>query len=187
MKAVICSVGGRAPPRRKPPRTSGSRWPAAARGPRAPASSAAPARRWSAPTAAVIGLGPADPPAQRLRRDAELVGDRADRGPLGGVLILVLEHQPDGSLSQLLGVPAWSRHGSNLSRVGASRNPTLLANSSCVTSSVPCGVCHWAGGARWLEVDDVVASERFHPDSRRDGARCSGGIPEGLPGDACPR
>src|SRR5215216_6655234 len=55
------------------------------------------------------------------------------------------------------------------------RVQTLLANSSCVTSSVPCGVCHWAGGARWLEVDDVVASERFHPDSRRDGARCSGG------------
>jgi hypothetical protein len=39
------------------------------------------------------------------------------------VLILVLEHQPDGPLPQLLGIPAWSCHGSNLSRVEASRNP----------------------------------------------------------------
>jgi hypothetical protein len=35
----------------------------------------------------------------------------------------VLEHQPDGPLSQLLWIPAWSFHGSNLSRVGASKNP----------------------------------------------------------------
>src|SRR5918994_1934308 len=45
---IIWSVGGRAPPRRKPPRTSGSHWPAAAPGSHAPATSAAGARRWSA-------------------------------------------------------------------------------------------------------------------------------------------
>src|SRR4029453_1424152 len=70
-----------------------------------------------------IGLRPADPLAQRLSRDAELVVDGADPRPLRGMLILVLEHQPDGPLPQLLGIPAWSGHGPNLSRVGASRNP----------------------------------------------------------------
>src|SRR5215207_8259191 len=72
---------------------------------------------------AVIGLSPADPLAQRLSGDPKLVRDGGDHRPLGGVLVLVLEHQPDGPLPQLLGIPAWSCHGSNLSRVGASRNP----------------------------------------------------------------
>jgi transposase len=36
---------------------------------------------------------------------------------------LVLEHHADGPLPQLLWIPAWSSHGSNLSRVGASKNP----------------------------------------------------------------
>ena len=35
----------------------------------------------------------------------------------------MLEHQPDGALPQLLRIPARSCHGSNLSRVEASRNP----------------------------------------------------------------
>src|SRR6266508_5845896 len=49
-----------------------------------------------------------------------------------------------------------------------------------------CLLLGWVG-ARWLEVGDVVASERFHADSRADGARCPGGVPEGMPGDARPR
>ena len=72
---------------------------------------------------AVVDLGAPHPVAQRLMRDAELGRDRADRRPLRGVLVLVLEHHADGPLAQLLGVPPLSGHGSNLSRVGASRNP----------------------------------------------------------------
>jgi hypothetical protein len=75
---------------------------------------------------AVIGLGSADPLAQRLCRDADLVRDGGDRRPLRGVLVLVLEHQSDGPLPQLWWVPARSCHGSNLSRVGASRNPGAI-------------------------------------------------------------
>jgi hypothetical protein len=39
------------------------------------------------------------------------------------MLILVLEHHAHSPLAQLLGIAALSGHGSNLSRVGASRNP----------------------------------------------------------------
>src|SRR4029453_6172119 len=60
---------------------------------------------------AFIGLGPTDPLAQRLGRDAELVGDRGGGGPLRGVLVLVLQHQPDGPLPQLLWIPAWRGNG----------------------------------------------------------------------------
>jgi hypothetical protein len=99
----------------------------------------------------IIGLGPTDPLAQRLRRHPELVGDRGDRRPLRGVLVLVLEHQPDGTLPQPLGIPAWSCHGSNLSRVGASRNLTLLANSSLVVrvTSSALRVDGWLGRDGW--------------------------------------
>jgi hypothetical protein len=72
---------------------------------------------------AIIGLGPTDPVAQRLVRDAELGRDRADRRPLRGVLVLVLEHHAHSPLAQLLRIPPLSGHGSNLSRVGASKNP----------------------------------------------------------------
>jgi hypothetical protein len=46
------------------------------------------------------------------------------------VLALVLEHQPDGPLPQLLRIPPLSGHGSNLSRVEASRNPGAVQWSS---------------------------------------------------------
>src|SRR5215217_4287211 len=47
MEAIIWAVGGRAPPRRTPPRTSGSHWPGAARGPPTPGPSDARAPRSS--------------------------------------------------------------------------------------------------------------------------------------------
>src|SRR4029450_4307197 len=74
----------------------------------------------------IIGLGVPDPLAQRLGRDPELVRDGGDRGPLRRVLVLMLEYQPDRPLPQLLGIPAWSCHGSNLSRVRACRNPGAI-------------------------------------------------------------
>ena len=49
-----------------------------------------------------------------------LRGDRADRRPLGVVLALVFEDQAHGPLSDFLGVPRLSVHGSILSRAGAS-------------------------------------------------------------------
>jgi hypothetical protein len=58
-----------------------------------------------------------------IMRDAELGRDRADRRPLRGMLVLLLEHHPDGPLPQLGRVPPLSGHSSNLSRVEASRNP----------------------------------------------------------------
>ena len=107
--------------RRKPPRTSGSHSPDAVRDltlQRLQPLALVGGQPWPQP---IIGLGPtthcaASPPTSRT------VGDRGDRRPRG-VLVLVLEHQPDGTLPQLLGIPAWSCHGSNLSRVEASRNP----------------------------------------------------------------
>src|SRR4029453_2885064 len=56
-------------------------------------------------------------------RDAELGRDRADRRPLRGMLILMLEHHADGPLPQLLWAPPLSGHGSNLSRVRPPRKP----------------------------------------------------------------
>ncbi len=38
----------------------------------------------------------------------------------------MLEHHPDGPLTQLLRIPALSRHGPNLSRVGASKKPGAI-------------------------------------------------------------
>jgi len=45
--------------------------------------------------APLISLGLAEPVANRLRRAAELAGDRADRRPLRVTLVLVLEDDPD--------------------------------------------------------------------------------------------
>jgi hypothetical protein len=42
------------------------------------------------------------------------------------MLVLVLEHHPDGPLTKLLRVPVLSRHGPNLSRVGASKKPEAV-------------------------------------------------------------
>src|SRR3546814_9169608 len=45
----------------------------------------------------LIALGLPHPPAQRLRRAADLTGNRADRSPLRAVLARMLQHHPHGS------------------------------------------------------------------------------------------
>jgi hypothetical protein len=73
---------------------------------------------------------PFAPTCGASRADAELGRDGADRCPLRVVLVLVLEHHPDGPLSQLLRIPPRSGHSSDLSRVGASRNPGAVQKRS---------------------------------------------------------
>src|SRR5207249_11517671 len=75
---------------------------------------------------ALVGLGLADPAPERFVGHAELVGDRADRGPLRVVLVPVVEHHPHCALTYFAGIPSWSWHGSNLSRSGASRKPEAV-------------------------------------------------------------
>src|SRR5262249_25550885 len=70
-----------------------------------------------------IPLGLPHPAAQRLGRAADLLSDRRDRRPLGGVLLLVLQHHPHRPLPHLGGEPAWLGHDPILSRDGASRKP----------------------------------------------------------------
>ena len=75
-------------------------------------------------SSALVALGLANPAPQRLRRAADLGGDRADRSPLRGVLALVLKNHSDRALANLRRI-GWCllRHGSILSRVGASDKP----------------------------------------------------------------
>jgi hypothetical protein len=53
----------------------------------------------------------------------------------------VLEHHAHSPLPQLLRIPAWSGHGSNLSRVGASTNPGAVQGPIAVLSTVLRGAC----------------------------------------------
>src|SRR6266508_3639649 len=108
---------------------------------------------------------PGGPPCAASRRDTELVRDRADRRPLRGVLALVLEHQPDGPLAQLLRIATPSHATLLQDRVAQESNNSPPENRGkdrslqesdsageffvvCVASSVPCGVCCWAGLGR---------------------------------------
>jgi hypothetical protein len=92
-------------------------------GPPAPAPSAARARRWSAPAASPHRSRPGGPSGAASRARCRTWPRSSRSLPLRGMLVLVLEHHADGPLPQLLGIPAWSCHGSNRSRVGAPRNP----------------------------------------------------------------
>jgi hypothetical protein len=58
-----------------------------------------------------VGLGDPHPAAEGLSGHAKLVADRADRRLLRGVLVLVLEHHPDGPFTDLRRIPGWSCHG----------------------------------------------------------------------------
>lgn len=51
---------------------------------------------------------------------ADLLGDRANGGPLRPVLRRLVQDHPDGALTDLRGKGGVSGHGSNLSRSGVS-------------------------------------------------------------------
>src|SRR5256885_15537170 len=69
-------------------------------------------------------LSPPHPVAQCLARAADLLGNRVDRRPLGTVLGLVVQDHPNRASTDLRGIWGNSlRHGSILSRVGASGKP----------------------------------------------------------------
>src|SRR4051794_27167345 len=73
-----------------------------------------------------VALVLTQPLPQGFPAAADLGGDRADRRPLRGVLALMLEHHPDGSLLHLRRVALHCLlgfHGSILSGVGASGKP----------------------------------------------------------------
>ena len=66
-------------------------------------------------------LSPPHPVAQCLARAADLLGNRVDRRPLRSVLGLVVQDHPNRASTDLRGIWGNSlRHGSILSRVGAS-------------------------------------------------------------------
>src|SRR5438874_11586497 len=69
-------------------------------------------------------LSPPHPVAQCLARAADLLGNRVDRRPLRSVLGLVVQDHPNRASTDLRGIWGNSlRHGSILSRVGASGKP----------------------------------------------------------------
>src|SRR5262249_35887409 len=69
---------------------------------------------------ALVPLGLPHPLPERLRGTADLLGDRRDRRPLRIMRSFVLHHHPHRPLTHFRGEPAWSCHGSILSRSGAS-------------------------------------------------------------------
>src|SRR4051794_41426173 len=80
-------------------------------------------RRWTRPYA-LVRLGLPHPVTQCLARAADLLGNRADRRPLRDVLALVVQDHPNRAGTDLGGIRGNSlRHGSILSRVGASGKP----------------------------------------------------------------
>src|SRR5690606_22945051 len=66
-----------------------------------------------------------DTVVQRLWRAADLRSDRHDRLPPGGVLTLVIEHQPHSALAHFRGklVRGLAHDAPSYSRVGASGKP----------------------------------------------------------------
>src|SRR3954468_14779113 len=79
---------------------------------------------------ALIALGLANPVAQRLRRAADLGGNRADRGRLGGVLALVVEHHPDRTVADLRRIRGYAHgHGSILPGSGAFGKPGTVQSA----------------------------------------------------------
>ena len=78
-----------------------------------------------------------DPAPQGLRCAANLRRDRADRRPLRGVLALMLEHHPNRAFANFRCVfrRCLLRHGSSLSRVGASGNPGAVHGRDYVSAT----------------------------------------------------
>src|SRR4051794_40948482 len=93
--------------------------------------------RWTKPNA-LVRLGLPHPVTQRLARAADLLGNRAERRPLRGVLALVVQHHPNRAGTDLGGIRGNSlRHGSILSRVGASGKPGAVQSTSRCTGAPP--------------------------------------------------
>src|SRR3954454_10812484 len=137
MKAIMAWTGGRAPPwhnTRSP--CAGSRWLGAARARRAPAPGCA---RGRAGAPALIALGLANPAAQSLGRAADLGGNRADHGRLGGMLALVVEHHPDRTGADLRRIRGYALgHGSILPGSGASGKPGTVHAGEAVVGKPAC-------------------------------------------------
>src|SRR3954469_17369230 len=142
MKAIMAWTGGRAPPSqhtRSP--CAGSHW----LGGLAQLAHFALQRsdalvlgRGRAGAPALVALGLANPVAQRLRRAADLGGNRADRGRLRGVLALVVEHHPDRTGTDLRRIRGYALgHGSILPGSGASGKPGAV---HCLLTCEVCGL-----------------------------------------------
>src|SRR5215213_1411148 len=120
----MASIGGRAPPSQNTPMpSSGSHWPAAARG--LQGLDPLLLRRVRASPQALVALGLPIPLAQCLGRAADLRRDRADGRPLRGVVAPVFQDHPHRPLPDLRrkAVRRLLRHDPILSTVGASAKP----------------------------------------------------------------
>src|SRR6202035_4146480 len=78
--------------------------------------------RGQARLAPAVSLGPANPLMQRLRRAADLRGNRSHRRPPRGMILLVLENQPNRARAHFgrKSVRCLACHRSTFSRLGAS-------------------------------------------------------------------
>src|SRR5690242_20097388 len=86
----------------------------------------------------LVALGLSDPLAQRLARAANLGCNRLDRGPLRAVLARMVPDHPDRPLADLRGKGGRVlRHGSILSRVGASAKPGAVQPPGCPVVAGP--------------------------------------------------
>src|SRR6202042_692024 len=81
--------------------------------------------RGQARLAPAVSLGPANPLMQRLRRAADLRGNRSHRRPPRGMILLVLETQPNRKRAHFRrkSVRCLACHRSTFSRLGASGKP----------------------------------------------------------------
>src|ERR1700722_11917674 len=96
--------------------------------------------RGQARLAPAVSLGPANPLMQRLRRAADLRGNRSHRRPPRGMILLVLENQPNRARAHFRrkSVRCLACHRSTFSRLGASGKPGAgHCEPTCKTSSTP--------------------------------------------------
>src|SRR6202042_3154610 len=115
--------------------------------------------RGQARLAPPVSLGPANPLMQRLRRAADLRGNRSHRRPPRGMILLVLETQPNRKRAHFRrkSVRCLACHRSTFSRLGASGKP---------------GAVHGAlQGASWRDIRawNIVFIRR--PSERRERQR----------------
>jgi hypothetical protein len=87
--------------------------------------------RGQARLAPAVSLGPANPLMQRLRRAADLRGNRSHRRPPRGMILLVLENQPNRKRAHFRrkSVRCLACHRSTFSRLGASGKPGAVQST----------------------------------------------------------